>query len=73
MKLGTETNLENPRIGIKRDIPIINKMLITETNVMIFSLKLSPSFLEAIIHEIIPIEILNVGNKESRVLIVEIG
>ena len=48
-------------------------MLITETNVMIFSLKLSPSFLEAIIHEIIPIEILNVGNKESRVLIVEIG
>ena len=73
MKLGTETNLSIPMICTKRDIPIINKKLITEINVMMFSLELSSSFFETIIHEIIPKEILNVGNQKSRVLIAEIG
>ena len=71
--LGTETNLSIPRKGTKRDIPIINKKLITETNVVIFSLEFISSFFETIIHEIIPKEILNVGNQKSRFLIAEIG
>jgi hypothetical protein len=40
---------------------------------MAFSLEVSSSFLETIIQEVIPKEMLNVGNQKSRVLIVEIG
>jgi len=73
MKFGIETNLLISIIGTNRDIPTNNKKLRTETYVIMFSLDLCSSFLETIIQEMIPKEILNVGNQKSSVLIVEIG